>query len=221
MASYARTDQDVRLRRLVGSRHRHHEPDADVHRRQRKRVDLPQRQRPHRSEPERDAAHARPRSTRRRSARPASSRWMARSTPSRSSCQVWRSQGWARTTCCMSRPSMTAFMPWTPPGGGVLWHASMLGSGETTSDARGCSQVTPEIGITSTPVIDRSRGANGTIYVVAMSRNGSGAYFQRLHALDVTSGAELLGGPRDDCGVVSGNWRRQLGRFRHLRCEAI
>jgi hypothetical protein len=80
--------------------------------------------------------------------------------------------------------------------GGVLWHASMLGSGETTSDTRGCSQVTPEIGITSTPVIDRSRGANGAIYVVAMSKNGSGAYFQRLHALDVATGAELLGGPR-------------------------
>jgi hypothetical protein len=80
--------------------------------------------------------------------------------------------------------------------GGVLWHASMLGSGETTSDTRGCGQVTPEIGITSTPVIDRSRGANGTIYVVAMSRIGSGAYFQRLHALDVASGAELLGGPK-------------------------
>jgi hypothetical protein len=80
--------------------------------------------------------------------------------------------------------------------GAVLWQASMLGSGETPSDARGCSQVTPEIGITSTPVIDRSHGPNGTIYVVAMSLNGSGAYLQRLHALDVTSGAELFGGPQ-------------------------
>ena len=88
--------------------------------------------------------------------------------------------------------------------GGVLWRASMLGSGETTSDARGCSQVTPEIGITSTPVIDRSRGPNGTIYVVAMSRNASGAYFQRLHALDVTSGAELLGGPKTVQGSFPG-----------------
>jgi hypothetical protein len=88
--------------------------------------------------------------------------------------------------------------------GGVLWHVSMLGSGETTSDARGCSQVTPEIGITSTPVIDRSRGPNGTIYVVAMSRNVSGAYFQRLHALDVTSGAELLGGPKTVQGSFPG-----------------
>jgi len=88
--------------------------------------------------------------------------------------------------------------------GSVLWHASMLGSGETTSDTRGCGQVTPEIGITSTPVIDRSRGSNGTIYVVAMSKNGSGTYFQRLHALDVTSGAELLGGPKTIQGSFPG-----------------
>ena len=78
--------------------------------------------------------------------------------------------------------------------GGVLWRASMLGPGETPSDTRGCSQVIPEIGVTATPVIDRSRGLRGTIYVVAMSRNGS-AYFQRLHALDVASGTEILGGP--------------------------
>jgi hypothetical protein len=49
------------------------------------------------------------------------------------------------------------------------------------------------IGITSTPVIDRSLGAHGTLFVVAMSNGG--AYHQRLHALDVTTGAELLGGP--------------------------
>jgi hypothetical protein len=70
----------------------------------------------------------------------------------------------------------------------------VLASGETTSDARNCGQVTPQIGVTSTPVIDRAAGPHGIIYVVAMSRNGS-AYFQRLHALDVTTGAELLGGP--------------------------
>ena len=79
--------------------------------------------------------------------------------------------------------------------GTVLWHDSLLESGETPSDTRSCSQVTPEIGITSTPVIDRTRGPNGVIYIVAMSKNGSGAYFQRLHALDITTGAELFGGP--------------------------
>ncbi|HKF65619.1 MAG TPA: PQQ-binding-like beta-propeller repeat protein [Vicinamibacterales bacterium] len=80
--------------------------------------------------------------------------------------------------------------------GAVLWRTSLLGAGETTSDTRSCSQVVPEIGITSTPVIDRSRGANGVIYVVAMSKNDSGAYFQRLHALDAVLGTELFGGPQ-------------------------
>jgi hypothetical protein len=76
-----------------------------------------------------------------------------------------------------------------------LWHVSVLGSGEQPSDTRGCSQITPEIGITSTPVIDRSSGPNGTIYVVAMSKNSSGKYYQRLHALSVATGAEEFRGP--------------------------
>ena len=81
--------------------------------------------------------------------------------------------------------------------GMVLWRVSLLGVGETPSDNRGCSQVTPEIGITSTPVIDRTRGPSGAIYVVAMSKDASGRYFQRLHALDVTTGAELFGGAKN------------------------
>jgi hypothetical protein len=79
--------------------------------------------------------------------------------------------------------------------GAVLWQVSLLGSGETGSDPHGCDQVTPVIGVTSTPVIDRTAGAHGALYVVAMS-NGGG-YHQRLHALDVTTGAELFGGPRE------------------------
>jgi hypothetical protein len=58
----------------------------------------------------------------------------------------------------------------------------------------GCGQVSPEIGITSTPVIDLKAGPNGTIYLVAMTKNGS-TYFQRLHALDLTTGADLAGSP--------------------------
>jgi hypothetical protein len=80
--------------------------------------------------------------------------------------------------------------------GASLWHVSVLETGETASDDRGCGQVTPEIGITSTPVIDPTAGLNGTIFVVAMSKNTkSGAYFQRLHALDMTTGAEEFSGP--------------------------
>jgi hypothetical protein len=44
-------------------------------------------------------------------------------------------------------------------------------------------------------VIDRSSGPNGTMYVVAMSKNSSSKYFQRIHALDLTTGAEEFGGP--------------------------
>ena len=79
--------------------------------------------------------------------------------------------------------------------GAVLWQVSLLGPGETTSDDRGCGQVVPEIGITSTPVIDRTQGADGTLYTVAMSKDASGNYYQRVHALDVATGAELAGGP--------------------------
>jgi hypothetical protein len=74
----------------------------------------------------------------------------------------------------------------------LFWRVSMLLSNETTSDPRNCTQVVPEIGITSTPVIDRRLGSNGTIFVVAMSKEGSDTYFQRLHALDLGSGADRM-----------------------------
>jgi Immunoglobulin I-set domain len=79
--------------------------------------------------------------------------------------------------------------------GAALVHVSVLGSGETPSDTHGCGQVTPQIGITSTPVIDRNAGPNGTIYVVAMSKNAAGDYFQRLHALDLVTLAERPSSP--------------------------
>ncbi len=79
--------------------------------------------------------------------------------------------------------------------GAVYWQVSLLKSGETTSDARNCGQVLPEIGITATPVIDLSAGPHGTIYLVAMSKDSAGNYYQRLHALDITTGAEEFGGP--------------------------
>jgi hypothetical protein len=85
--------------------------------------------------------------------------------------------------------------------GTVLWQKSMLGAGEMPSDERGCSQVTPTIGVTATPVIDRSAGAHGAIFVVAMSLDASQNYHQRLHALDVTTGAELFGGPAEIAAV--------------------
>jgi hypothetical protein len=79
--------------------------------------------------------------------------------------------------------------------GKIYWKKSMLSSGETTSDSRSCGQVIPEIGITATPVIDRKAGVNGTIFLVAMSEDGSGNYYQRIHALDLSTGAEESGSP--------------------------
>jgi Immunoglobulin I-set domain len=79
--------------------------------------------------------------------------------------------------------------------GATIWQISTLKTGETTSDDRNCTQITPQIGVTSTPVIDRTQGPNGAVYVVAMSKDGSGNYYQRLHALDLALGSELFGGP--------------------------
>ena len=81
--------------------------------------------------------------------------------------------------------------------GAQLWSQTVLLAGETASDDRGCSQVTPQIGITSTPVIDLKGGPHGTIYLVAMSKDTSGNYHQRLHALDMVTHTEEFGGPID------------------------
>lgn len=81
--------------------------------------------------------------------------------------------------------------------GAQLWQASILAPGETPSDNHGCGQIVPEIGVTSTPVIDPSIGPHGTIYIVGMSKDGLGKYHQRIHALDVTTGGEEFGGPKE------------------------
>jgi mRNA-degrading endonuclease HigB of HigAB toxin-antitoxin module len=86
-----------------------------------------------------------------------------------------------------------------------LWQVSTLGSGETPSDSLSCNQVVPEIGITATPVISRTQGPHGAIYVVAMSKDSSGNYHQRLHALDLATGAELFGGPKEIKASYPGN----------------
>jgi outer membrane protein assembly factor BamB len=85
--------------------------------------------------------------------------------------------------------------------GAQLWKTSLLGSGESTSDPHSCGQISPEIGITSTPVIDR---AKGEIFAVAMSKDAKGAYHQRLHALNLTTGGETAGSPTEITGSYPG-----------------
>ena len=75
----------------------------------------------------------------------------------------------------------------------VLWQTPALAAGETAVPLASlpCGNIDPN-GITATPVIDRARNA---IYVMAMSTDGKGNFFHRLHALDLTTGKELFGGP--------------------------
>jgi outer membrane protein assembly factor BamB len=81
--------------------------------------------------------------------------------------------------------------------GKQIWQITTLLSAETSSDDHGCNQITPEIGVTGTPVIDPKAGPHGSMYVIAISKDGSGNYHQRLHALDVTTGAEEFSGPKE------------------------
>jgi hypothetical protein len=97
--------------------------------------------------------------------------------------------------------------------GAAYWHVSALKSGEKPSDDRGCSQVEPEIGVTSTPVIARPAGSNGVIYTVAMSKDSSGAYHQRMHALDAATGNELYKGPVDISAKYPGSGDNSSGGY--------
>jgi len=73
--------------------------------------------------------------------------------------------------------------------GAELWKTSLLASGETASDDLSCSLVSPQIGITSTPVIAFKPGSSeGAVFAVAMSKDASGNYHQRLHKVNLTAG---------------------------------
>ncbi len=91
-----------------------------------------------------------------------------------------------------------------------LWQVSFINpsAGITTladSDVGGCDNITPEIGITSTPVIDP---ASNTIFLVARTKvtNGSNvSYVQSLHALNLATGEEMPGSPVVISGSVTVN----------------
>jgi hypothetical protein len=76
-----------------------------------------------------------------------------------------------------------------------------------------CPFIQPEIGITSTPVIDLK---TGTLYVLARTKIShtfsDSEYFQHLHALAITTGVEKFGGPRLITATVPGKRRRRHGR---------
>jgi len=95
------------------------------------------------------------------------------------------------------------------PGDPPLWKATLLdkarGEKLVLEDQVACPFIRPEVGITSTPVIDLK---TGTLYVLARTMIphtvGDDEYIQRLHALAITTGAEKFGGPRVISASVPG-----------------
>jgi hypothetical protein len=89
----------------------------------------------------------------------------------------------------------------------TLWAVSLIDAshgglgGETTVPAgpvghivgSGYGDITPEVGVTGTPVIDPG---SGILYVVSKSVNSAQTvFYQRLHAIDLTTGGEKTGSP--------------------------
>jgi uncharacterized repeat protein (TIGR03806 family) len=98
------------------------------------------------------------------------------------------------------------------PNGGLLWHAS-LGEGiniVTNHEFGGryhnnvLQDMLPRVGVTGTPVIDL---ASGTLFVVALNRELTTTtnYYQRLHALNIVTGAEQPHSPVVVSATFPGN----------------
>jgi len=89
-----------------------------------------------------------------------------------------------------------------------LWQVSFLKDGASTlleADTQ-CFFIRPEVGITSTPVID---ARTGTLYVLSRTKKAhvlaANEYHQQLHALAVTTGVEKFGGPVEIQASVRGS----------------
>ena len=98
-----------------------------------------------------------------------------------------------------------------------LWHVNLANSagGVTPLSERdtSCFFIVPQVGITSTPVIDPK---TGTLYVLARTKEHKGllsadVFRQRLHALAITTGAEKFGGPVEIKASVKGTGSGQAG----------
>lgn len=84
-----------------------------------------------------------------------------------------------------------------------LWRVNLIDTahGETGGEkpvpgnvvGKGDGDLLPEVGITGTPVIDPTRAV---LYVVSKSMSSAGtSFYQRLHAIDLVTGAEKAGSP--------------------------
>jgi hypothetical protein len=92
-----------------------------------------------------------------------------------------------------------------------LWHVNLIDAahGGTTGETAvvwsdvgsGYKDIYPEIGVTSTPVIDP---ATNTLYVMSKSESGGPVFYQRLHAVDLTTGNEKFSAPVNISATVAG-----------------
>jgi hypothetical protein len=92
-----------------------------------------------------------------------------------------------------------------------LWKTSFVdpqhGTTTLTEQDVLCPFITPEVGITPTPVID---AASRTMYVLART-NEHGVFVQKLHALDITNGKEKPGSPVVISATVQGSGDGAVG----------
>jgi hypothetical protein len=111
--------------------------------------------------------------------------------------------------------SVYAFDADLPTQSAPLWQVNLgppVPSGDICQGMSGSpfcpyTDLVPEIGITSTPVIDP---ATDTLYLVARTKT-SGKYQFMLHALDAASGAEKFGGPVSITASVPGRGAASRG----------
>ena len=86
----------------------------------------------------------------------------------------------------------------------TYWKKTFLGPGVTTvpaSDTAETNDIPFEFGITGTPVVDV---ASGALYVVANTKESGPSYVYKLHALSLTTGAEMANSPKVIQATVAG-----------------
>jgi len=87
--------------------------------------------------------------------------------------------------------SVYAFDANDPEATAPIWHVNFGTPANLHSANFGCLDINGQMGIIGTPVIDKARSV---LYVVALTRAGS-SYTQRLHELDLGTGADLPESP--------------------------
>jgi hypothetical protein len=99
----------------------------------------------------------------------------------------------------------------TGANGGVLWQVNF--GTAASSSLMGFTPIVPEVGITSTPVIDPT---SGIMYVDAFTQVGTN-FFHTLHALNITNGTETAFSPATVSASVPGNGNGSVGGVQHFQ----